>query len=303
MEDKVGYIDELLKQRGLTGIFSVNEMVEFESLVMHVDTNIDISSVILSNENKLKLTEFIAEQDNRDKLLAHRLVPMNRLLFYGASGTGKTYLTKALSNYMGYSMLYVDIAKSLSDGSVSKNISNVFKLANRVGRCFIFFDEADSIAWNRDSTSPDSGLIRRATNSLFQNLDQMGTNNVFISATNLLHRLDPAFERRFNLKFEFRRPNNIEYAIKKFIYDEFELVDDIDKDKKRIIENRAESSPKLSYYEIQGVVERAMKKAVMSDTNKVRLSVIYEDIARTERIKVYFKTDKDNEKIFKSSIV
>lgn len=299
----MGYIDELLKQRGLTGIFSVNEMVEFESLVMHVDTNIDISSVILSNENKLKLTEFIAEQDNRDKLLAHRLVPMNRLLFYGASGTGKTYLTKALSNYMGYSMLYVDIAKSLSDGSVSKNISNVFKLANRVGRCFIFFDEADSIAWNRDSTSPDSGLIRRATNSLFQNLDQMGTNNVFISATNLLHRLDPAFERRFNLKFEFRRPNNIEYAIKKFIYDEFELVDDIDKDKKRIIENRAESSPKLSYYEIQGVVERAMKKAVMSDTNKVRLSVIYEDIARTERIKVYFKTDKDNEKIFKSSIV
>lgn len=299
----MGYIDELLKQRGLTGIFSVNEMVEFESLVMPVDTNIDISSVILSNENKLKLNEFIAEQDNRDKLLAHRLVPMNRLLFYGASGTGKTYLTKALSNYMGYSMLYVDIAKSLSDGSVSKNISNVFKLANRVGRCFIFFDEADSIAWNRDSTSPDSGLIRRATNSLFQNLDQMGTNNVFISATNLLHRLDPAFERRFNLKFEFRRPNNIEYAIKKFIYDEFELVDDIDKDKKRIIENRAESSPKLSYYEIQGVVERAMKKAVMSDTNKVRLSVIYEDIARTERIKVYFKTDKDNEKIFKSSIV
>ena len=299
----MGYIDELLKQRGLTGIFSVNEMVEFESLVMPVDTNIDISSVILSNENKLKLTEFIAEQDNRDKLLAHRLVPMNRLLFYGASGTGKTYLTKALSNYMGYSMLYVDIAKSLSDGSVSKNISNVFKLANRVGRCFIFFDEADSIAWNRDSTSPDSGLIRRATNSLFQNLDQMGTNNVFVSATNLLHRLDPAFERRFNLKFEFRRPNNIEYAIKKFIYDEFELVDDIDKDKKRIIENRAESSPKLSYYEIQGVVERAMKKAVMSDTNKVRLSVIYEDIARTERIKVYFKTDKDSEQIFKTSIV
>lgn len=298
----MNYIEEVLANRGLTGKFSRTEIEEFNELIMPVKTDIDISSVILSEENKNKLKDFLAEQDCKDKLIAHNLFPMNRLLFYGASGTGKTYLTKALSNYMNYNMLYIDIAKSLSESTVAKNISNIFKLGNALGNCIIFLDECDAIAWNRDSTSPDSGIIRRATNSLFQHLDQMNVTNIFVSATNMLHRLDPAFERRFNMKFEFRRPNNIESSIPRFLYPEFILVDDVDRDMKEIITKRAEASVKLSYYEIQCIVERAMKKAIMQNTLEVRTSVIYEDIRQTERIKIFFKTDKDNEEDFKSSI-
>lgn len=298
----MGYIEKVLKERGKENVFSASEIEEFDSLIMPVDTNIKIDSVILSEENKSKISDFLKEQEYRDKLIRYRLSPMNRILMYGASGTGKTYLSKALSNYMGYTMLYVDIAKSLSEGTVAMNISNIFKLANELGRCIIFFDEADSIAWNRDSSTPDSGVLRRATNSLFQQLDQMSVTNIFISATNLLFRIDPAFERRFDMKMEFRRPNNIEDAINKFLFKEFTLVNDIDKDKKSIIIRRAEASPKLSYYELQNVVERSMKKAVMSNTTNVMESWIYDDIARTERIKMYFKTDKDDEAVFKSSI-
>ena len=58
-------------------------------------------------------------------------------------------------------------------------------------------------AWQRDTGGADTGTIRRATNSIFQYLDQMNKTNIFVSATNMLHRLDPAFERRFNLKMEF----------------------------------------------------------------------------------------------------
>lgn len=286
------YIEELLERRGMLDRFTEAEIQEFQSLVMEVDTNISIESVILSEENKDKINQFLVEQDNRDELLKYRLHPMNRLLFYGASGTGKTYLSKALCNYMGYDMLYVDIASSLSDGTVAKNISNIFKLGNALGNCILFFDEADSIAWNRDSGNADSGVVRRATNSLFQNLDQMNTTNVFISATNMLHRLDLAFERRFNMKLEFKRPTDIDGAIHKFVYPEFEIVDDVDIDKKEIILKRALESPKLSFYEIQVIVERAMKKSVIDRTFKVRTAVVYQDLAIAERIRIHFK---DNE--------
>lgn len=272
----------------------------YDNLIMPVDTNINIDSVILSDDNKKKIGEFMHEYSYRDKFIKYGLEPMNRILMYGASGTGKTFLSKALSNHLGFTMLYVDIAKSLSEGNVSMNISDIFKLGNYLGNCIIFFDECDAIAWNRDTGASDTGTIRRATNSVFQNLDQMNTDNIFIAATNMLHRLDAAFERRFNIKMEFRRPElNLTDAIKKFLFVQFKLVDDVDPTIKDIVERRAKSSDiKLSYYEIQGIVERAMKKAIMNDTNLVKTSDIYDSFALGMRIKIQFKTERDSEEIF-----
>jgi len=272
---------------------------KLDNLLMKVDTDIKIESVILSEENKEKIAEFIRETAARDKLLRYGLQPMNRLLFYGASGCGKTFLAKALSNHLNYRMLYVDIAKSLSDGSVAKNISDIFELGNELGNCLIFLDECDSIAWNRDSNSPDSGTIRRATNSLFQHLDQMNKTNIFVSATNMLHRLDPAFERRFNLKLEFRRPSmSIVEVVKKFLYEDFILIDDANETVKKVVNSRN----RLSFYELEDIVLRNMKKAVLNDTVQVKTSDIYTDIAIAQRIKIRFKTNIDDPEIFESSI-
>lgn len=271
----------------------------YNSLIMDVDTNIDITSVILSDENKSKIEEFITEYSFKDKFSEYGLEPMNRLLMYGASGTGKTYLSKALANHLGFTMLYVDIAKSLSEGNISMNISNIFKLANYIKNCIVFFDEADSVAWNRGSGDAEGGTVRRATNSIFQHLDQMDTSNIFISATNLLFRLDPAFERRFNMKMEFKRPElDLVEAIRKFLFSKFKLNDNVDSTIKDIVERRN----KLSYYEIQGIVERSMKKSIMAGTNVVNTADIYNDIAVAMRIKIKFKTDVDSEETFKSSI-
>ena len=271
----------------------------YTELIMPVDTDIKFETVILTEENRKKIEEFIKEHSFNDKFKDYGLKPMNRLLMYGASGTGKTHLSKALANHTGFTMLYVDIAKSLSEGDVSINISNIFKLANYIGNCIIMFDECDSIAWNRDSVSSEGGNVRRATNSLFQHLDQMNVSNIFIAATNMLHRLDAAFERRFNMKMEFMRPNlNLTIAIKKFILDKFELIDDVDSTTRDIVERRT----RLSYYEIQGIVERAMKKAVMDETFTIKTSQIYIDFAISMKIKINFKTDSDPEEIFESSI-
>lgn len=275
----------------------------YDELIMPVDTNISIDSVILSDENKQKINTFLQEQEYKEQLLQYGLDPMNRLLFYGASGCGKTFLSKALSNHLGYTMLYIDIARALTDDTVSKNISRIFKLANYLGNCLLMLDECDAIAWQRDTSNGDTGTIRRATNSIFQHLDQMRKDNVFISATNMLHRLDPAFERRFNMKMLFKRPElDIKDAISKFIFTAFEVVDDVDETVESIIGRRAKQYAKLSYYEIQGLVERAMKRAVMSGTNKIHTKDIYNDLAVAMQVKIQFKTGTDPEEIFHNDL-
>ena len=127
----------------------------------------------------------------------------------------------------------------------------------------------------------------------------MSYNNIFISATNVLHRLDPAFERRFNMKLEFRRPEvDLKQTIRQFLLNGFKLEDNVDKTIQTIVERRA----RLSYYEIQDIVERAMKKSLINNTTIVYTSNMYEDFATAANIKIRFKTDKDSEEIFQSTL-
>lgn len=274
----------------------------WDELIMPVDTNISFDSVILSEENQAKYKAFIKEQQYRDQLYEYGLEPMNRLLLYGASGTGKTFSLKALSNLLDYTMVYVDIAKALTDGNVAMNISNIFKLGNYIAENFdgaiIFLDECDAVAWNRDGGG-DGGVLRRATNSIFQGLDQMSHHAIFASATNMLHRLDPAFERRFNLKLEFRRPSlDIDECIKHFIYQKFIVNDDVDETVREIVKRRAKQYAKLSYYEIEELIKRAMKRSILNDTSIVNTSDIYDDLATAMNFKIKMGTALDDEKIF-----
>ena len=269
----------------------------YNNFIMPVDTDIKITSVILSDENTSKISMFLKELEFRDRILSFGLQPMNRILMYGASGTGKTYLSKALSNYLGYTMLYIDIARALTDDTVSKNVSEIFRLANYLGNCILMLDECDAIAWQRDTGNSDTGTIRRATNTVFQQLDQMNPTNVFIAATNMLHRLDAAFERRFNMKMEFKKPDiGIKNAVKHFLHKEFLLIDDVNHTVEEIVEKRAKQYAKLSYYEIQGIVERAMKDSIITDGDKLRVhtAYIYDQLATAMRVKLKFNAVDDD---------
>lgn len=274
-------INEEVKKGTINSISNelTNEEI-YNELIMPVDTNIRLSSVILSEKNKDRIRDFVLEMKNCEKLSRFGLKPMNRLLFYGDSGCGKTFLGKALCNHLGYTMLYVDIARALSQGNVAINITNVFRIANSGGNYMVFLDECDSIAWSRDAKDAEGGDIRRATNSLFQQMDQMKPNVIVICATNMLKKLDPAFVRRFNMKMEFRRPEmNVKEIIQKFLHKEFTLI--MDKE-----DPITEKRTKMSYYELQDVAERMMKKAVLNNTTKIKMSDVYLDIARQINAKI-----------------
>lgn len=239
----------------------------YKNLLMPVDTNISISSVILSDVNKDKIRKFTKEIRMKDILKQNGLHATNRILMYGDSGTGKTYLTKALSNYLGYTMLYVDIGAALNSGNIAQNLTLIFRLGNELKNCIIFLDECDSIGWNREGTSRESGEVRRATNNLFQLIDQMDESNVLVGCTNMIRMLDPAFVRRFELKMEFFRPTgSLQSSIMRFLFTDkgFTLKHDFDENRRRIVENRVQ----VSYYEIQSVVERAMKETIIDSDGK-----------------------------------
>lgn len=266
----------------------------YEQFIMSVDTNIDLSKVILSKENKDKIDLFIQEMKFKDTFYKYGLEPSNRILMYGASGTGKTHTTKALSNELGYTMVYIDIARALTDDNVAKNISEIFKLTNYLGNCLLMLDECDSIAWQRDTGNSDTGKIRRATNSLFQQLDQMNHSNVFIAATNMLHKLDPAFARRFDLKMEFTRPKfELKKSIEQFMVPGFKLVDDVDDTTCEIVDRSATQNTKLSYYEIKNLVERAAKDSIINGKREVCTSRIYKDLAEGMHLKLRFNINDD----------
>lgn len=233
---------------------------KYSELLMPVDTNITLESVILSEENKSKIKSFINELRARDLIEKFGLHPMNRILMYGDSGTGKTYLSKALTNYLGYTMLYVDIGAALNRGNVSENLTNIFQLGNKLKYCVIFLDECDSIGWNREGTSRESGEVRRSTNNLFQLIDQMDKTNILIGCTNMFMMLDPAFTRRFDMKMQFFRPKGgIDSVVEKFLKPKFHLKRDFDESYNDIINRELD----VSYYAIQIVVERAMKDVII----------------------------------------
>ena len=254
-----------------------------------------ITDVILSEENQQKLDEFLIETMNKEKFMKYGFKPVNRMLNYGASGTGKTFLTKCLAAHLGYELLSIDIANALSTGVAAAALEDIFKLGNKIGKAIIFLDECDAIARDRsDKSVPEDPNVRRANNALFQLLDRMNPECIFVAATNLYNELDVAFVRRFNVKMEFRRPplDNLEETIKRFMHPAFNIDIDMASDIKDIILWHARNYAGLSYDEIETWVERAEKKAIMRDSNTISEKEIYDYFMDSLRVTLQY--DKDN---------
>lgn len=254
-------------------------------------SNLTIDSVILSDENKRKIDEFLIETEYKQKFIKYGLKPVNCIINYGASGTGKTFLTKCLAAHLGYELLAIDIANALSTGNAPVALEEIFTIGNRIGKAIIFLDECDAIARDRaDKSVPEDPNVRRANNALFQLLDRMNPDCIFIAATNLYTELDPAFVRRFNVKMKFDRPplDNLEDTIRKFMLPAFSLTMDMDENIKSIILWHARNYSQLSYDEIETWVERAEKKAIMRDEEFISEQEIYDYFMDSLRVNISY---------------
>jgi len=140
--------------------------------------------------------------------------PPKGVILYGAPGTGKTLLAKAVANQTSATFLRVTgselIQKYLGDGP--KLVRELFRVAEEHSPTIVFIDEIDAVGSKRyDSTSGGEREIQRTMLELLNQLDGFDAHVEVkvIMATNKIESLDPALIRpgRIDRKIEFPAPD------------------------------------------------------------------------------------------------
>jgi transitional endoplasmic reticulum ATPase len=125
--------------------------------------------------------------------------PPKGLLLYGPPGTGKTLLAKAVANESQANFISVKGPELLNKfvGESEKAVREVFRKARQASPCIIFFDEIDSVAPVRGSSSGDSQVTERVISQFLTELDGLEElrNVVIIAATNRPDIIDQALLR------------------------------------------------------------------------------------------------------------
>ena len=124
--------------------------------------------------------------------------PPKGILLFGAPGTGKTLLAKAVANESEANFILVKGPELLSKwvGESEKAVREVFKKARQVSPCIIFFDEVDALAPRRGLSS-DSHVSERVVNQMLTEIDGLEDLHdvVVIAATNRPDIVDTALLR------------------------------------------------------------------------------------------------------------
>ena len=109
---------------------------------------------------------------------------INKYLFYGVPGTGKTETVKQVARILNRELYMVDFDNLVDSklGQTTKNIANLFAQLNSVAhpeRLVILFDEIDAIALDR-TNSNDLREMGRATSAVLKGLDGLNEQLVVI---------------------------------------------------------------------------------------------------------------------------
>ncbi|CAJ1084002.1 peroxisome biogenesis factor 1 [Xyrichtys novacula] len=119
------------------------------------------------------------------------------ILLYGAPGTGKTLLARAVAKDSGMNFISVKGPELLSKyiGASEQAVRDVFQRAQAAKPCILFFDEFDSLAPRRGHDS--TGVTDRVVNQLLTQLDGVeGLQGVYmLAATSRPDLIDPALLR------------------------------------------------------------------------------------------------------------
>lgn len=134
---------------------------------------------------------------------------INKFLFQGAPGTGKTEAVKQLARILNRDVYMVDFAAVIDSklGQTQKNISSLFKEINSFvhpEKVIVLFDEIDAIALDRTNAN-DLREMGRATSSMLKGMDYMDERIVLVATTNLFLHFDKALIRRFDSVIDFNR--------------------------------------------------------------------------------------------------
>ena len=132
-------------------------------------------------------------------------IGINKFLFEGLPGTGKTEAARHVARLLNRTLLYVDFNNLVDSklGQTNKNISGVFheiSLLPYMNKIVILFDELDAIALDRVSSQVTSTVLRE-----LDRISSLNSDIVIIATTNLFSNFDKAITRRFDAIINFDR--------------------------------------------------------------------------------------------------
>lgn len=139
-------------------------------------------------------------------------VGINKFLFEGNPGSGKTEAAKHIARLLNRTLLCVDFDNLIDSklGQTNKNIANLFNEINSVphsNKVVVLFDEIDVIALDRINSN-DVREMGRVTSTILRELDRLTDLNkeiVILATTNLFSNFDRALIRRFDAIINFNR--------------------------------------------------------------------------------------------------
>ncbi|MDR1327354.1 MAG: ATP-binding protein, partial [Heliobacteriaceae bacterium] len=134
---------------------------------------------------------------------------VNKFLFEGAPGTGKTETAKQVARILERELFIVEFSAIVDSklGQTSKNIAALFEDINHLphpNKIIILFDEIDALAIDRINSN-DLREMGRATSAILKGIDSLNNNIVLIATTNLFSAFDKALIRRFDAVINFNR--------------------------------------------------------------------------------------------------
>jgi SpoVK/Ycf46/Vps4 family AAA+-type ATPase len=153
---------------------------------------------------------------NRDRfagLLKYGIRPLDRLLFYGPPGNGKTMACYWMARELSIPVYRV-LCNQLHDcfmGETVKATAEVLDYLNAMTTPAIcLWDEVESIFIDRSKAGNAGGGGRElsaATTIMLQGLDRWRSPVLHVLATNLINKLDEALISRVELRLEFTGPD------------------------------------------------------------------------------------------------
>ena len=138
-------------------------------------------------------------------------VGINKFLFQGAPGTGKTESVRQIARILERDLFCVNFDTIIDSklGQTSKNIAALFDELNRFTHpenLVVLFDEIDAIALDR-LNHHDLREMGRATSAILKGFDNLDERVCIIATTNLFRNFDKALVRRFDSVVDFNRYN------------------------------------------------------------------------------------------------
>lgn len=132
---------------------------------------------------------------------------LNKFLFKGPPGTGKTESVKSLARLLKKELYKVNLSSIVDSmlGRTAKNIKELFDEINAFPNpenVLILLDEIDAITMDRINNN-DSREMGRATSTILTCLDNLNKSILLIATTNLHQYFDDALLRRFDYAIDF----------------------------------------------------------------------------------------------------